>query len=454
MNITFYGASREVTGSLILVQTDKYKFLIDCGFFQGDENDYFRNRKDFDFSIKDIDFVLLTHAHIDHCGRLPLMIKNGYKNKIYTTPATKDILNYILLDAVLVMQNNWKRYRRPIIYTQNEVFKTIEHVEIHNYYETFCPKENIFVTFRNSGHILGSSLIEVVIQEKDEIKKLIFTGDIGNALTPIIKPTDFINGCNTLIIESTYGNKLHKGIDRRKLDLLSAINKTIKINGSVLIPAFSIERTEEIIYDLNDLINENKIQNIPIYLDSPLSKNILNVYKKYENLFNDVALKKIKSGDDIFNFPNFNIIDDSIESLKVINDKKPKIILAGSGMLSGGRIINYLPVYLTQKNNTIIFISYQAKDTIGEKLIQGRKTILVEGRKIKVKCNITQILAYSSHADKRKLKSFVKNIKYPKPTNIFINHGDVDQSSGFKQELSKISKAKLIIPEISKKYII
>jgi metallo-beta-lactamase family protein len=233
---------------------------------------------------------------------------------------------------------------------------------------------------------------------------------------------------------------------------LSAINKTIKAGGSVLIPAFSIERTEEILYDLNDLINEDKIKNIPVYLDSPLSKNILSVYQKYQNLFNDLALKKIKSGDDIFNFPNFNIIDDRIESLKIINDRNPKIILAGSGMLSGGRIINYLPVYLTQKNNSVVFISYQAKNTIGEKLIQGRKTVLVEGRKVKVRCNIFQISAYSSHADKRKLLSFIKNIKHPSPTNIFIDHGDVDQSSGFKQELSQITKSKLIIPDPKKTY--
>jgi len=282
----------------------------------------------------------------------------------------------------------------------------------------------------------------------------VFTGDIGNTLTPIIKSTDFINGCDTLVIESTYGNKLHKGMDRRKLDLLSAINKTIKNGGSVLIPAFSIERTEEILYDLNDLINEGKIKDIPVYLDSPLSKNVLSVYKKYQNLFNDTAIKKIKKGDDIFNFPNFNVIDDSLESLKVINDKHPKIILAGSGMLSGGRIINYLPIYLTQKNNTVVFISYQAKNTIGEKLVNNHKNIFVEGKKIKVKCNIVQISAYSSHADKRKLHSFVKNIKHPSPKTIFINHGDIDQSSGFKQELSKKIKAKLIIPEPGRNYFI
>jgi metallo-beta-lactamase family protein len=332
--------------------------------------------------------------------------------------------------------------------------KTVDHTETYDYYQTFSPKENIFITFKNSGHILGSSLIEVVVNENNKSHKIVFTGDIGNTLTTIIQPTDFIDGCDTLVVESTYGNKLHKGMDRRKLDLLSAIDKTVKNGGSVLIPAFSIERTEEILYDLNDLINQNKIHDIPVYLDSPLSKNILNVYKKYKNLFNDVALKKINSGDDIFNFPNFNVIDDSIESLKVINDKHPKIILAGSGMLSGGRIINYLPIYLTQKNNTIVFISYQAKNTIGEKLIQNHKTVFVEGRKVRVKCNIAQISAYSSHADKRKLDSFVKNIKHPVPKTIFINHGDVDQASGFKQNLSQTSKSKLIITEPNKKYLI
>ncbi len=438
----------------MVVKTNKTKFVVDCGFFQGDDNDYYRNKTPFNFNVKDIDFVLITHAHIDHCGRLPLMIKSGYRNKIYSTPATKDILYYILLDAVLVMQNNWKRYRRPILYTQNEVLKAIDQVETHEYYQTFSPKEGVFVTFKNSGHILGSSIIEVSVTEDNKTEKLVFTGDIGNTLTPIIQSTDFVDGCNTLIIESTYGNKLHKGVDRRKADLLSAINKILKVGGSVLIPAFSIERTEEILYDLNDLINDNKINNIPVYLDSPLSKNILTVYQKYQNLFNDTAVKKIKSGDDIFNFPNFNIIDDRIESLKVIGDRHPKIILAGSGMLSGGRIINYLPIYLTQKNNGVVFISYQAKNTIGEKLIQGRKTVLVEGRKVKVRCSIFQISAYSSHADKRKLLSFVKNIKSPKPTTIFINHGDVDQQSGFKQELSKRTKAKLIIPDPNKNYII
>ncbi|HRZ29509.1 MAG TPA: MBL fold metallo-hydrolase [Candidatus Paceibacterota bacterium] len=330
----------------------------------------------------------------------------------------------------------------------------MDRFETHPYYQTFSPKNDIFITFKNAGHILGASILEINVNEDNQTHKLVFTGDVGNTLTTIIKPTDFINGCDTLVIESTYGNKTHKGVDRRKNDLYNVIHKTVKSGGSVLIPAFSIERTEEILYDLNDLINADKLQNIPIYLDSPLSKNILTVYKKHTDLFNDVAIKKIKQGDDIFNFPDFTIIEDTIQSLKVINDRQPKVILAGSGMLTGGRIINYLPIYLTQKNNTIIFISYQAKNTIGEKLLQGRKTIMIEGKKIKAKCNVTQISAYSSHADKRKLHSFVKNIKHPSPKTIFINHGDVDQSSGFKQELTKHSKAKLIIPDPGKNYSI
>ncbi len=454
MEITFYGASHEVTGSLALVKTEKYKFLVDCGFFQGNEDDYYRNKKDFDFNIKDVDFVLLTHSHLDHCGRLPLLIKNGFKNKIHCTPATKDITYYILLDSVSIMENNWKRYHRPIIYTQDDVLKTIDHIKTHNYYKTFSPAKNIFVTFKDAGHILGSSIVEIVVQEKEKNHKIVFTGDIGNTLTPIIKSTDFINGCNTLVIESTYGNKLHKGVDCRRKDLLSAINTAIKKGGSVLIPAFSIERTEEILYDLNDLINSGNLKNIPVYLDSPLAKNILKIYKKYKTLFNDAALKKIQSGDDIFDFPNFNIVDDTNESLKVINDKSPKIVMAGSGMLVGGRIVNYLPLFLTQKNNMVIFISFQAKNTNGEKLVRGQKTVYIDGKKVRVKCNIAQISAYSSHADKRKLKSFVKNIKHPEPTNIFINHGDIDQSLGFKQNLSKISRSKLIIPKPGKNYLI
>jgi metallo-beta-lactamase family protein len=301
---------------------------------------------------------------------------------------------------------------------------------------------------------LGSSIIEINIQEKDKNHKFVFTGDIGNTLTPIIKPTDFINGCDTLIIESTYGNRLHKGIDRRKKDLLAAINTAIKKGGSVLIPAFSIERTEEILYDLNDLINNGSIKNIPVYLDSPLAKNILKIYKKYKNLFNDAALKKINAGDDIFDFPNFNIVDDASESLKVINDKSPKIVMAGSGMLVGGRVINYLPLFLTQKNNMVVFISFQAKNTNGEKLVKGQKNIYIDGKKVRVKCNIAQISAYSSHADKRKLKSFVKNIKHPEPVNIFINHGDVAQSLGFKHDLAKVSRSQLIIPKPGKNYLI
>ena len=452
MNITFYGSAREVTGSLALVKTEKYKFLVDCGFFQGDQNDYFRNKAPFNFDPKDIDFVLITHSHMDHCGKLPWLVKNGFKNNIYCTSPTKDIMYYILLDAVGIMKYNKKKYKRDTIYEEKDVEKTISLVKTFDYNKPFSPKENIVVNFKNSGHILGSATVEISEIKDDRTEKIVFTGDMGKNLSPIVNDTEFVNGCDHLIIESTYGNKNHKNMDTRKNDLLKAIKQTINNNGSVLIPSFAIERTEELLYDLNELFNEKKLSNVPVFLDSPLAKNVLSVYRKYQDWFDHNAQQKIKSGDDIFDFPGFKIIDDTFESEQLIKNTQAKIVLAGSGMMSGGRIINYLPLYLTQKNNTVVFVSYQAKDTLGEKLVKGQKTINVDGKKLKVKAQVLQIPSYTSHADQKKLKSFVKNIKHPHPKNIFINHGNIDQSLGLKQCLSLFSKAKLVIPENAKEY--
>ena len=449
MKVSFNGACREVTGSCILIESEGTKFLVDCGMFQGDSSD--KNLKDFLFDPKEIDFVLLTHAHLDHCGRLPKLFADGFCGRVYSTAPTRDLTEIILLDALKVAQIEGRPFCAPFC-TEGDISSLINFFTCLNYGEEKSINENIRIRMRDSGHILGSSIFEVWIKDQGKEKKVVFSGDLGNPPAPIVNDPDFISGADILFVESTYGNKLHEPKEKGKDLLRQKIQENIKKEGVLMIPVFALERTQEMLYLLNDFIENNKISDISVFLDSPLAIRATGIYKQYTDFYDKEAKELISQGDDLFNFKGLEVIRNETQSERVNKAKPPKIILAGSGMFEGGKIRSYLKRYLGNPANTLLIISFQPEGSLGKKLSQGEKNVEVDGTKMKVKANVTSILSFSSHGDRTFLFNWIEAISKPHPKKIFIVHGEEDSSESLAQAIEVISKGDVIVPHYGNDY--
>lgn len=439
MKISFHGACGEVTGSCTLVETYKYKFLVDCGSFQGEQFSSNKNTEKFLFDATSIDFLLLTHSHLDHCGRIPKLVKSGFKGKIYCTKATKEITKLILEDASRIMSENMKQ-NRDLIMDKQEIELLMKQFECYDYNQEFEINKDTKVIFKDAGHILGSASIMINVNDTGVNKKILFSGDIGNPPAPIIKDTEFFEGTDAVIIESTYGGLIH---EEKKLGIKAikdTIIEIIKTNGVLIIPVFAVERSQEILYILNDMVENNLIPKVNMFFDSPMGIRAIDIYKKYTNLFDDEAKKLILSGDDIFLFKNMEYTLDKESSKKINFTRAPKIILAGSGMCNGGRVLYHLKFNLANEKTHVMILSYQAKGTLGRELFDGEKQVIIEDVPIDVNAKILSFGCFSSHADNEKLMEYILKLKNPAPKNIFINHGEEDRSTELKKSLeNKIS---------------
>jgi len=418
MKISFHGACREVTGSCILIETGETKFLVDCGMFQGKSS--YKNLKDFSFDPEEIDFVLLTHAHLDHCGRLPKLFMEGFRGRIYSTKPTRDLTEIILLDALNVSRIDKKPFVAPLC-KEEDINNLIKFFTCLSYGEEKNINDNIRVRLRNSGHILGSAIFEVWINEEGMTKKLVFSGDLGNAPAPIVKDPEFINEADVLFIESTYGNRLHESKEKGREILRKKIKETIAKKGVLMIPVFALERTQEILYELNNFFEKEKIKNVNVFLDSPLAIKATQIYREYNDFFDEESSKLILSGDDIFDFEGLQMIKNKFQSEKVLTATNPKIILAGSGMFEGGKIGIYLKKYLGDASNSLLIVSFQVEGSIGKKMIEGEKIIEVENKKIEIKANVSTIFSFSSHGDCKMLFDWARRAN---PKKIFVVHGE------------------------------
>jgi metallo-beta-lactamase family protein len=438
MKVSFYGATKEVTGSCILIETEETNFLVDCGMFQG-HGSYDKNLDDFGFDPKKIDFILLTHAHLDHCGRIPKLIQNGFKGKIYSTPATKDLAMIILEDSLRIFEKDG----RVPLFNRTDLEKTRNYFSYCDYDDEVNLGSVKFIA-RDAGHILGSCIFEVFI----EGKKIVFSGDIGNNDQPLVRDTYSIDSADVVFVESTYGGRIHEkrslGIDKFNNTIADVVNK----GGILLIPSFSIERTQELLYYFNDLIENKKIPFVKIFLDSPLAIKATRIYEKYSDLFDEDAQKLISKGDDVFDFDGFKESKNIRQSMRIIKEDDPKIILAGSGMCSGGRMPYYLLHYLSDKNTTVLFVSFQAEGTLGRDIERKGKSVKIGERNIALNARIEKIESFSSHADSLKLNKWVNKIN---PKKVFINHGDLEQSEALKNNLIC---GDCIIAEVDRKFII
>jgi metallo-beta-lactamase family protein len=427
--IQFLGGAGTVTGSKTLIESNGKKILIDCGLFQGLKNLRELNWKALPVDPSTIDAIILTHAHLDHCGYIPVMVKNGFKGKIHCTSPTAELAEIILLDSAKIQEEDAERAQRleysghkkcKPLYTIKEAQASFDYFEQHDYSEWVLINHDIKFQLHNAGHILGSALVELKVYDK----KFLFSGDIGRTKPMLLYPPKKITEVDYLILESTYGDRTHR-IQNAKESLFQIIKETYARKGILMIPSFAIERTQELIYLLHELREEGKLPKIPVYLDSPMGVKSTLVFSKYPQA-QDISRYYAEN---MYNAVSF--VSSYEESKAIVADKKPKIILAGSGMLAGGRILHYLNNHGENENNTLLFVGFQAAGTRGRDLVQGTRQIKFFGEYHEIKCQIKSISSLSAHADRDEMIQWLNNFKTP-PSTVFLNHGEAHQTNAFR----------------------
>ncbi len=403
-----------MTGSCALLESATTKILIDCGLFQGSRFAEERNSDSFLFDPKKIDAVLITHAHLDHIGRIPKLVRDGFSKKIFSTGGTRDLSHLMLSDSLGVMRKEAKKGGGKIIYEESEVEQAMNHWEGINYHQSFKIGD-FGINFKDAGHILGSAIIEIIYPSTSldftlgTSKKIIFTGDLGNSPEPLLRATEPIKNANYLIMETTYGDREHEGKAERKLKLERVIEDTINAAGVLMIPAFSLERTQELLFELNDLIENKRVPFVPVFVDSPLAIAAVDIYKNYGDYYNKEAKYIMNSGDDLFKFPGLRFTKTTEESKEINDVPPPKVIIAGSGMSTGGRIIHHERRYLQDPKSALLLISYQAPGSLGRQLEDGAREVNILGETIPVRAAVQTLRGYSAHPDKNGLFKIVED---------------------------------------------
>jgi len=418
IKITSHGAAEEVTGSCHLLNIDGYRILIDCGMYQGDWENYSKNWDSFLFNPKDLDAVILTHAHLDHCGRLPKLMASGYNGPIFTTPPTIDLARIVLEDSYFIMDEKAFRKKMPKLYNQNDMNKTFKSFVPLNYYQTQQLTPDISFKFHNAGHILGSAIVEIQAGSKT----IVFSGDIGGQDMPLVKNIDIIHQADYVVCEGTYGDRTHHDRKTRDKELIKAVQRATLNKSTLLITIFALERTQDILKVLNDYYESHIDFNVPVFLDSPMASQATRVYKKYLDYLNEDSQTDLKRDKDIFNFPHLKITNHVRQSKEINKTPNPKIIMAGSGMMEGGRMIHHLAQYIDNKNNSILFMGFQVPGTLGYKILNGDFDFDYYGKKVPIKAATHQIDGFSAHADKPALLKWLAGFK--KPKKVFLVHGD------------------------------
>ncbi len=419
MKLSFHGAARSVTGANYLFEVEKTKILIDCGLFQGCRFCEENNFNPFPYDSGDIDFVFLTHAHTDHIGRLPKLIRDGFRGKIFGTPPTLDLLRPMLFDTVALLKDEARREGHQPLFIKSDVEKIFPLLEKRNYDTVFPLTKDISVTFRDAGHILGSSIIEI----RTNGGVVVFSGDLGNPPTPLLKTTEKIEKARFVVMESTYGDRVHEDKDERKNLLEDAIEDAITNGGVLMIPTFALERTQELLVEINDLVEHNRIPQVPVFIDSPLAIAATEIYKKYPEYYNEEALKNLHSPDELFKFPGLTFTR-TVDQSKAINDvPSPKVIIAGSGMSNGGRILHHERRYLSDPKSLLLIIGYQAAGTLGRRLFNKEKEVKIFGESVPVRAKVKAIGGYSAHADQPTLLRWLDAIERP-IEEVFVVQGE------------------------------
>ena len=472
MKITFLGATKTVTGSNFLIEAAGKKFLVDCGMYQGSAEQEYQNEEPFAYNPTEIDFVLLTHAHIDHSGRIPKLYNEGYRNPIYAHKATCDLCSIMLPDSghIQEMESEWKNRKRerkgerPLtpLYTAEEAINSLEIFKPVKYDEIVQITPEIHVRFNDAGHMLGSSIIEIWVNENGQEEKVVFTGDLGNNDIPLLNSPTMIDSADFLVMESTYGSRLHMKNESKAEMFLKIVSETLDNGGNVIIPSFAVGRTQEILYEL-DKIKETKndeefirqyqqLMKSPVYVDSPLAISATEVFKNNMDLFDDETQAEILQGDNPLEFDGLKFTMSPDESRALNENEIPSIIISASGMCEVGRIKHHLKHNLWNSKNTILFVGYQAPGTLGYSIVNGAKKVKIFGEEIAVNARIEYIEGYSGHADQEWLMNFVYSFRDSKPKHIFLVHGEEESQEVLKEKIENEAKILVTIPDYGETY--
>ena len=446
MKLYFHGGAEMVTGSNFLLEVGDEKILIDCGFRQGSRAMERTNADSFPYNPSQIKAVLITHAHLDHTGRLGKLWHDGFKGDVYATHPTLDLARIILEDSLNIMEHEARKGGPEPFFTKQDIINLWKSTHGKKYKEEVIISPNIKAIFHDAGHILGSSIIELYIKEGDKKTKIVFSGDLGNPPTPLLAPTENIDSADYLLIESVYGDRLHEDKPMRKKKLEEIIENTITKGGTLMIPSFAIERTQEILFELNNLVENKQLPPVRMFLDSPMAIRATAVYQKYSDFFNKEAIHIIERGDDLFEFPGLEFTL-SVESSKHINEvPPPKVVIAGSGMSTAGRILHHEKRNLSDPKSTLLIIGFQPHGTLGRRLLDGEKEVKIMGDIIPVRATIRAIGGYSAHADQTQLLDWVGAFKQ-KPKKIFTVMGEPGPATMLSQKIRDNFGIETIIPK-------
>lgn len=463
MKIQFFGAARMVTGSKHLISTDKVSFLLDCGFFQGRGQESDVMNREFLFEPSSLDFMILSHAHIDHSGNIPSLVKKGFKGPIFCTPATYDLCKIMLKDSAHIQENdvkyvNKRRKKRgeeilAPLYTESDVELALKLFFPIKYNTKTEISKGINLLFTDTGHILGSAAVNLEIEDKGEVKTLCFTGDIGRYNSAILKDPQSFPQCDYLISESTYGNRLHSDNRLSEQQLLEVIKNTcVEKKGKLIIPAFSLGRTQEIVYALDKMESSNLLPRIKVYVDSPLSVSATDIMRAHEECFNDSLLEYLKTDSDPFGFNRLIYVQDVKESKSINDSQEPCIIISASGMIEAGRIKHHIANNISNPKNTILIVGYAEPSSTGGRLRNGTDVVKIFGIEHKVNADVVVMDSYSAHADYEEMIKFFKYIDSSKVKKTFLVHGEYETQIEFKAKLELEGFKNIEIPALKDEF--
>ena len=437
MKLAFFGAARQVTGSCYFLDAGGLKLLVDCGLYQ--ERSFLeRNWEALPVPPEDLDFILLTHAHLDHSGLIPKVVRDGFSGTILTTDATADILSIALMDAAEIQEEDaaYKKRRHekenrtvdhPVVplYTVQDVQAAMPLVEEVDYDVPTELGHGVSVRFRDAGHILGSAMIEITVREGEIVRRLVFSGDIGQWNMPFVRDPTLFEAADYAVMESTYGDRDHEDPGRVDELLARTVRETVAAGGNVVIPTFAIERAQDLMYHLSRLVFAKAIPPVPVFLDSPMAREVTAAFERNDGSFDEDTRRLFAAGRNPFRFPGLTIVRTPEES-KAINDVRgPAVIMAGSGMITGGRIKHHLVRNISRPESALLFVGYQARDTLGRQILEGESEVRILGKTLPVRAKVAKINGFSAHADRSGLRRWLDGFKTP-PRRLFVTHGDAE----------------------------
>jgi metallo-beta-lactamase family protein len=441
-DLTFHNGAGTVTGAHFTLRTPEAFVAVDCGLLQGEAFCDSCNEEPFFYNPKELEALIITHAHLDHIGRIPFLVREGFAGPIYSTPETRMIAEISLRDTVHILGEEARKNRKDPLYIEKDVENTFQNWKGVEYHEEIQIGKGVSVFLHNAGHILGSAVVEMRVGGK----KVVFTGDLGNSLSPLLHDAEVVADADYLIMESVYGDRLHESVEERHEILEDIVESTIQKGGVLMIPAFSIERTQVLLSEINELIESRKVPPVPVFLDSPMAIKVTDIYKKATDHFNKEARQEIASGDDIFSFPGLEFTLSADESKAISETPNPKIIIAGSGMSNGGRILHHERRYLPDENSTLLIVGFQAAGSLGRKLFEGAKTVMIFNQEVPVRARVLSLFGYSAHKDRDGLLEYVEatgsHIK-----KVFLVMGEPKAAQFLSQRIKDYLGVNAVVPE-------